>query len=363
MWFEFFLHFEETSNSQLDSFPLVHFCRSPSIFKFLLKWDLKSMPPSGSVLFWCQVQVMPILLGRIWTTRRIVPVCRTNKDHSPPMVQVGIVNPIFKFEFGQPEPNPIVMVLDHDLVCGLCRSRSIYSPLTSVFLMCENHFGYCYSRQCFSLCSYDSVSCRGGEFGSAASIWCQCDCKYGCKCYWRFSRGERKSIKIQQKWKKAKPKTQNLYWSDGFVYDLGSFGLTQNKTKMGKKIKKRLENHGKELVWGKHKNVKNQLQKNQKTRGKFGKEKQKEDRCVREWRFGGSFIRFDGKETSSCSSSSRTWFCVDYFNCYHHHHQLFVPSTLFDFIRRMNLSSILFRWNSPHTSWGGKLVFEFISCL
>jgi len=84
------------------------------------------------------------------------------------------------------------------------------------------------------------------------------------------------------KWKKAKPKTQNLYWSDGFVYDLGSFGLTQNKTKMGKKIKKRLENHGKELVWGKHKNVKNQLQKNQKTRGKFGKEKQKEDRCVRE---------------------------------------------------------------------------------
>jgi hypothetical protein len=108
----------------------------------------------------------------------------------------------------------------------------------------------------------------------------------------------------------------------------------KKKTKMEKtnyKIMERIT-----LAWGKHKNGKNQLQKAGQTREKLEKQKQR-CRCVRECRFGGSFfILLERKERVAVAVVGLEY--LVYHSC---SVALFVPSTLWTFGRRMNLSSIL----------------------
>jgi len=129
--------------------------------------------------------------------------------------------------------------------------------------------------------------------GASADACWLCDCSAG---------ASEKSTIIQQKWEKSEP---NVDWSL-VSWMAVSFGSNQNQTKRGKIIINAL------ILWngvkthfsfGKTTKTGKRSCKTNQTREKFGKPKA-EARCVREWRFDGSF--FLSLSFSKRVSSSRT---------------------------------------------------------
>lgn len=139
MWVS--LHFEETSNPpQLDSF--LGPCRSISFhLQVGVSMGLEVDASIWVCAFdarcrWCQSFRKE--MGR----RRIVPVCRTNKDHcSPPNGSTfEFVNPISStssVNLNPTEANPTAIAPDRDLADVLSWSRSIWSSTgLSVLIFC-----------------------------------------------------------------------------------------------------------------------------------------------------------------------------------------------------------------------------------
>jgi len=163
------LHFEETSNPpQLDSF--VGSCRSISFHRssfFLYGTWIRCL--HLGLCFWCLVQVIPILMvgdARI----RIVPVCRTSKDHcSPPMVPIWNLSTQFQVWARSSWTQPNCDFSWSRFGC-LIWSRLIWSS-TSVFLLSVSRIiSITATRVNVGFAMFGSFRV-GTIFDSAASIW------------------------------------------------------------------------------------------------------------------------------------------------------------------------------------------------
>lgn len=143
------LHFEETSNPSTGSFTMsmpVDFLPYSSWFSLGLEFYASIWVCAFNAWCrWCQS-----FYGR----RCANPYCSSLQDEQGPLScpdgsKLEFVQPNFKFEFGQVEPNRTAISLYRDLADVWFDPARFDPPLDSVFLLCENHFDYCYSCQCW----------------------------------------------------------------------------------------------------------------------------------------------------------------------------------------------------------------------
>jgi len=233
MWCEFVCILKKLPTLLSTGFiSLVRVPRSPFQVDDSIRLGFTSTPPCLCGIK--AITMMAILLKKGDRRTRIVPVCRTNKEQvpSPPMFKLESVKPMFKFEFGQPEPSRIHPNCD----CSWSR------------FCCSSWSRLIWSSTGVRCCDWRSFRLL---LISMLLVVLRCNCVWSCS-----AGASENAWKSNKNGKKSEPNIGSLV-----SWMAWSFGSKQNQTKTWKNDYKH-HVKGWTLVWAKHKNVKKQLQPN-----------------------------------------------------------------------------------------------------
>jgi len=220
-------------------FSPVHVVRFPSLSSswfFNRTW--RQMLPSGSVLFfdarWRWSWIQSFFLEKEMRRRRIVPGLQDEQgNHCSPSSHLVPGSTQFQKSSSVNWKLRLILIAPFSAMFQLIPLDLIlHCRFLSVIFMCENHFDYCYSGQCWF--HYVGFVFGGDKYlvqrlrVEKVVVLCKC----GCECGFNVQRGRAKMHqKSNKNWKKQSQELPQCR-----LWMACSFGPTQKKTKMEKKI-------------------------------------------------------------------------------------------------------------------------------